>query len=297
LTVLEAALYPHRWIPVLERLPIIRRLLAVVPLCALAACAHDSASQADMAALKAELRAMREQQARMGERLERIERSSAVIRARPAQAPAASSPQAPAKAPASQAAPSSSTSHVDVPDLTVVKLKPKGEPAPALPTKVAVVEPDSEQVELFVSSSPEPSEPASEQGRAPSPVNTAVLDAEFEQAVAALRTGNVEPGVAKLQSFAEQNPRHPRADNALYFAGLGMVGLNDHGGAALVFERLIETYPAGDAVLDGMLRLAECRLKLNQREDARALYTRVITQFPGTAAATQAEQRLASLPH
>jgi TolA-binding protein len=48
-------------------------------------------------------------------------------------------------------------------------------------------------------------------------------------------------------------------------------------------------------VLDGMLRLAECRLKLNQREDARALYTRVITQFPGTAAATQAEQRLASL--
>ncbi len=35
--------------------------------------------------------------------------------------------------------------------------------------------------------------------------------------------------------------------------------------------------------------------KLNQRDDARALYTRVITQFPGTAAATQAEQRLASL--
>ncbi|HYI00464.1 tetratricopeptide repeat protein [Hyalangium sp.] len=277
----------------LERLPIFRRLLAVVPLCALAACAHDSASQADMAALRAELRAMREQQARLGERLERIERSSAVIRARPSQAPAASSPQAPAKTPASQAAPSSSASHVEVPDLTVVKLKPKAEPAPSLPTKVAVVEPEAEQVELFVSSSPEPSEPVS----APSPVNTAVLDAEFEQAVAALRTGNVEPGVVKLQSFAEQNPRHPRADNALYFAGLGMVGLNDHAGAALVFERLIETYPAGDAVLDGMLRLAECRLKLNQREDARALYTRVITQFPGTAAATQAEQRLASLPH
>lgn len=236
---------------------------------------------------------MREQQARLGERLERIERSSAVIRARPSQAPAASSPQAPAKTPASQAAPSSSASHVEVPDLTVVKLKPKAEPAPSLPTKVAVVEPEAEQVELFVSSSPEPSEPVS----APSPVNTAVLDAEFEQAVAALRTGNVEPGVVKLQSFAEQNPRHPRADNALYFAGLGMVGLNDHAGAALVFERLIETYPAGDAVLDGMLRLAECRLKLNQREDARALYTRVITQFPGTAAATQAEQRLASLPH
>ena len=72
---------------------------------------------------------------------------------------------------------------------------------------------------------------------------------------------------------------------------------NEFDRAAQVFERLISTYPAGDAVLDGMLRLAECRLKLNQRDDARALYTRVITQFPGTAAATQAEQRLASLSH
>jgi TolA-binding protein len=278
---------------VLERLLIIRRLLAVVPLCALAACAHDTASQADMAALKAELRAMRDQQARMGERLERLERSTAVLKARPSQAPAATASPAPAKAAAPQAQPP--RSGVEVPELTVVKLKPKSEPAPPLPTRVAVVEPDEGEVEMFVSSSPAPSAPAS--APALTPANTAALDAEFEQAVAALRTGNVAPGVAKLQSFAEQNPRHPRADNALYFAGLGMIGMNDHGGAALVFERLIETYPAGDAVLDGMLRLAECRLKLNQRDDARALYTRVITQFPGTAAATQAEQRLASLSH
>jgi TolA-binding protein len=229
----------------------------------------------------------------MGERLERLERSTAMLKARPAPAPTATASRAPAKPAASQAQPT--TSDMDVPDLTVVKLKPKSEPAPALPTKVPVVEPDEGEVELFVSSSPESSEPVS--APAPTPANTAALDAEFEQAVAALRTGNVEPGVAKLQSFAEQNPRHPRADNALYFAGLGLIGLSDHEGAALVFERLIESYPAGDAVLDGMLRLAECRLKLNQRDDARALYTRVITQFPGTAAATQAEQRLASLSH
>lgn len=256
-----------------------------------------------MAALKAELRAMRDQQTRLNDRLERLERSNAVLRARSSsQAPAATpspspSPQAPAKASSTAPAPQPS-SNAAVPDLTVVKLKPKAEPAPSLPTKVAVVEPDAEDVELFVSSSPESSEPAAPTSApAPNPAVTAALDAEFEQAVAALRTGNVEPGVAKLQSFAELNPRHPRADNALYFAGLGMIGMNDHEGAAQVFVRLIETYPAGDAVLDGMLRLAECRLKLNQREEARALYTRVITQFPGTAAATQAEQRLASLSH
>jgi TolA-binding protein len=271
---------------VLERLSILRRLLAVAPLCALVACATDSATQADMAALRAELRSMREQQARMSERLERLERSTSVLKARPSAAPAESA--APAPKAASQPAPARP---LEVPELTVVRLKPKSEPAPSLPTRVAVVEPDAEDVEMFVSASPEPAGAPS----APPPVNSAALEAEFEQAVAALRTGSTALGVARLQAFAEQHPRHPRADNALYFSGLGMIGMNDHAGAARLFERLIETYPAGDAVLDGMLRLAECRLKLNQREDARALYTRVITQFPGTAAATQAEQRLASL--
>lgn len=123
-----------------------------------------------------------------------------------------------------------------------------------------------------------------------------MLDAEFDKAVNMLRTGNVEGGVEKLRRFADENPRHPRADNALYFSGLGQIGLNEFKGAAKTFERLIDKYPAGDAMLDGMLRLAECRMRLNQSADAKVLYTRVVTQFPGTAAATQAEQRLAALP-
>jgi tol-pal system protein YbgF len=153
-------------------------------------------------------------------------------------------------------------------------------------------------MEMFISPAAEDdSSSAADAAEPKEQVDSTVLDAQFEQAVAALRTGNVEGGVSRLLLFAQDNPRHPRADNALYFAGLGQMGLKDHAVAAKTFQRLIDNYPAGDAVLDGMLRLAECQLKLDQKEDARALYTRVITQFPGTAAATQAEQRLASLSH
>ena len=271
---------------------IIRRLFAIAPLCALTACATTgSAQSSELAELKAEVRAMRETQARLEKRLERVELHASVRQSR------ASAAAREGSAPAAPAAPASSGSGYSTPELAVVKLKPRNEPAPPLPTRVAVVEPAPDDMEMFISSAPEGDSGPAAASEPREELDAAVLDAEFEQAVAALRTGNVEGGVTRLQAFAEEHPRHPRADNALYFSGLGQMGLKEHASAAKSFERLIASYPAGDAVLDGMLRLAECRLRLNQKDDARALYTRILTQFPGTAAATQAEQRLASLSH
>jgi tol-pal system protein YbgF len=275
---------------------VIFRLLAAAPLCVLSACASNAASQADVGALRAEVQALRETQARLTERLQRLEAHDAVDKARASGVP-------------SRATPADASGSGDglgsTPDLAVVKLKPRNEPAPKLPTAVAVVEPDSEQMEMFISAVPDGSAAAS--GAEAATVVASrddeadekdpdVLDAEYDKSVSLLRTGNVEGGVERLRRFAEENPRHPRADNALYFSGLGLIGLSEFKDAARTFERLIKTYPAGDAMLDSMLRLAECRMRLNQAADAKALYTRVVTQFPGTAAATQAEQRLAALP-
>ncbi|WP_338873973.1 tetratricopeptide repeat protein [Myxococcus stipitatus] len=273
------------------------RLLAVAPLCALCACATNAASKEEVGALRAELRTLRESQSRLLERLERMEAHAAVERARDS---STSKPAAMVKVTApEQGEPLSAT-----PELSVVKLKPRYEPAPKLPTQVAVLEPESDQMEMYISAVPDAAPPASggatmvasrEEADPADQADPDVLDADYEKSVSMLRTGNVEGGVERLRRFSEENPRHPRADNALYFSGLGQMGLNEFKAAAKTFERLIATYPAGDAVLDGMLRLAECRMRLNQAADARALYTRVVTQFPGTAAATQAEQRLAAL--
>ncbi|MBJ6764283.1 tetratricopeptide repeat protein [Myxococcaceae bacterium JPH2] len=266
------------------------RLLAAVALSAPCACATTSASSAELVALQAEVRTLRDTQSRLQERLQRLEDRDAVSRAPRAAA-------APAPVSSTPAAAEGSSLNLPPSELAVVRLKPRNDPAPRIPTAVAVVEPDSDQMEMFISPVEESSAasvtPVHESGLPER--DPAVLDAEYEHSVSLLRTGNVEGGVERLARFAAENPRHPRADNALYFSGLGQVGLKDYAAAAKTFERLIETYPAGDAMLDGMLRLAECRVRLNQAAQARALYTRVVTQFPGTAAATQAEQRLAAL--
>lgn len=277
---------------------VIFRLLAAAPLCALGACATTASSEAEVSALRSELRTLRASQERLVDRVARLEAHDAVSRAK------ASGERAPARPIPVKVEASAEESLGATPELAVVKLKPRHEPAPKLPVAVAVMEPDDEQMEMFISPAPDdgPAVSASAATMVASNEDAGeqqdpdVLEAEFDKAVNMLRTGNVEGGVEKLRRFADENPRHTRADNALYFSGLGQIGLNEFKGAAKTFERLIEKYPAGDAMLDGMLRLAECRMRLNQAADAKVLYTRVVTQFPGTAAATQAEQRLAALP-
>ncbi|GMT95956.1 hypothetical protein KH5H1_00750 [Corallococcus caeni] len=287
--------------------PFLFRLFAAVALSAPTACATTAASQTEVGRLEAEVRTLRAAQASLVERLERLENRDAVSRARSVSpAPTASPATAASAKPEAASSQGGEALGMAPSELTVVRLKPKKEPAPRINTAVAVTEPDPDQMEMFIS----PVEGSSGTGSSGSVVSTGslapsrmevpekdpdILDAEYERAVAMLRTGNVEGGVETLTRFAAENPRHPRADNALYFSGLGQMGLKDAAGAAKTFERLIKNYPAGDAVQDGMLRLAECRVRLNQAVDARALYTRVVTQFPGTAAATQAEQRLAAL--
>lgn len=177
----------------------------------------------------------------------------------------------------------------EIPTLTVVKLKPRGEPAPAIDARIRVVEPDLKTLSQLLSAADQDS---------PKPrrvVTDPSLNAEFDEGIAALKTGNVSGGVAKLERFARDNPRHPKADDALYFSGIGLMGMADYANAARTFERLISAYPAGNVLMDAMLRLAECRVRLHRETDARTLYSQVVSRYPGTAAANQAEQRLASL--
>lgn len=170
-----------------------------------------------------------------------------------------------------------------LPPLTVVRLKPHREAAPRLSTSVEIAEPPETLVQEFKD------EPA-----APDDGDVAMADAQFERGLEMLRTGNSEAGVAQMQQFVTDWPRHPRADNALYFAGLAFLAQRDFPRATELFERVIAQYPAGDAVLDSMLKLADCRVRLNRPREARATWEKIVSSFPGTAAATQAQARLVS---
>ncbi len=244
--------------------------LVLVSACALG-CATPAVVSAppEVHGLRQELRALRERSAELETRLARLEDRAAT-----------------------QKLSTENSAANEVPSLTVVKLKPRRESAPPMDVRVPVSEPPVEILEELAAAAPP--DRGSTVGDLPAE-DPAILEVKYQDAVAALRVGNVDGGVVTLEQFAKLHPKHPRADNALYFAGVGRIGLQDYAGAAKVLEDLLSAYPAGDAVQDGMLKLAECRVRLKRNTDARTLYARIVASYPGTAAASQAEQQLSTL--
>jgi TolA-binding protein len=232
-------------------------------------------SHAELNELVSSVRALRAENARLEARLDKVEQQAASASTRRTMA-------APATA-TSQPAPGASSSLDGVPALTVVKLKPRARAAPAITTRVAVVEPEASVVEELKGGG---------QGDAD---DQAIAEATWARGVEAMNTGNGDAGAKLLLQFVTDWPRHPRADNALLTVGVAQMADQDFAGAASQFERVIASYPAGDAVVDSLLKLGDCRLRLEQPRLARAAWEKVVEDFPGTPAATQAEAKLASL--
>jgi TolA-binding protein len=249
-------------------------VLALVALCG-AGCASDPGARADVRTLQQSVKQLQDENLKLLTRVQALETERAVAHA---------TPQAVSANPARP----TTASGGEVPTLAVVKLKPRADHAPPVDVRTPVHEPDPELIAALARTS----EPAG----VDAPPDAIQLDGEFQQASEALRTGNLSGGVERMRRFADAHPRDPRADDALYLAALGELGQDEPARAAKLLDLVLQRYPAGDVVQQALLKLAECRMRLKQTGEARALLARVMTSFPGTPAASEAEARLSRIP-
>lgn len=242
-------------------------------------CVHDTVTRPELNELMASVRALRAENARLDGRVEKLEQQLVAGSTRRVTNAAAMT--------TTSSAPAPSTAHPldraePMPALTVVKLKPQHAAAPKLNTRVEVAEPPEGLVDEL-------------KGDKPDETDQAFAQAQFEKGVDAIKTGNTEGGTAQLLQFVSDWPRHPRADNALVYVGMALMAQQDWAGAAQTFERVTVSYPAGDSVLEALLKLAECRVRLKQPAQAKNTLERIISNYPGTPAASQAQATLATL--
>jgi hypothetical protein len=226
----------------------------------------------DQETLRAEVRALREQNEVLVRKIEALSGRVDVLWARsprPPGVPAAPAPEA-EKAP------------VIPPDLAVVRVEPRAPAArsarpPPVPTSVAIGDPDPDRLEAL----------AHRGGR------DLAAEADGELRRARGRTG--EARAVALEDFARRYPRHPSADNALVEASAAAAELGRAETACDLARRAAEDYPAGDALSDALERLAWCESRRGARDAERRLLERLVTEFPRTPAAERAGTRLATI--
>jgi tol-pal system protein YbgF len=266
--------------------PVIRSFFPIITSIGLCACATDQVSRTEHSELLASVRALRAENARLENRLETLEQAQKSAAPRMSPEPLAGNSTSSGRTTAGSAPVVPAAENV--PALTVVKLKPRRDSAPPVATEVEVIEPPEGLVTGL--DAPAPTSVEAQSGDDP-----VLLEAMYQQGLDALKTGNNESGIAQLQQFAKDWPRHPRADNALYFAAVGLIAARDFKAAEVLLDQTVKTYPAGDAVVDALLKLADCRAHLNRNRDARATWERVVNSYPGTQAATFAQARLSAV--
>jgi TolA-binding protein len=261
-------------------MPTLRPLIcaAALPLCvpALSGCATDSAAREE--ALRRDLLLLAQREAALEQKIEEMDARLLVL-SRKSGSPPRSDASTPAVAPAVGKTPAS---------MPVVKLSPShpGVKAPPIPTEVSLKEPTADEVDALESATAAVAKPLPDE---------LVDTTQFDDGVHAVSTGELERGIALLEGFVQANPRHAKADNALLVIGVARLQSGDPAAALPYLTRVLQDYPAGDAVAEALLRLGECQVKLKNVPAARAALNRLVAEFPGTPNAKVAESRLAEL--
>src|SRR5712671_1854194 len=158
------------------------------------------------------------------------------------------------------------------------------ERAPLIPSSISIKEPDQETLERL-------------EAAAVDPGIREELDADhsFAQAVGKLNRGELQTAESELLAFAGEHPRHTAADNALYLAGLIREHNGDCAGAVALFDRVPLTYPAGDAVLSSLVEKGRCLTRLQRKDEARALFAKIVHEHPEGVEGGAARQLLMNL--
>jgi tol-pal system protein YbgF len=125
------------------------------------------------------------------------------------------------------------------------------------------------------------------------PINVPVEDpgaAAYRAALAHLSARRFDQALSAFDAFVRQYPRHPYADNALYWRGEIHYARRDYRSALASFSAMLERYPNGNKLPEALLRVGLCYERMGERDRARRVFERLRTLYPHSVAARMASR-------
>ena len=126
------------------------------------------------------------------------------------------------------------------------------------------------------------------------PVQTVSADdqTKYDQGLKQLRAGQYQSAIKTFDQVIKASPPSPNRPNALYWTGEAYVVLGDLKSALNAFEQVVQDSPSHQKAADAQLKIGYIYYDQKNYARARETLNKVKSQFPGTQAATLAEQRL-----
>jgi len=120
----------------------------------------------------------------------------------------------------------------------------------------------------------------------------AAAQAAYDVAFKALRAGDYVQASRQFRSFIQQYPNHALTPNAYYWLGESYYVTMNYPVALESFQRLLSQFPQSDKAPDALLKVGYSQLELKQNAAAKATLSSVTTKYPGSKAASLAQERL-----
>ncbi|QDT38755.1 tol-pal system protein YbgF [Stratiformator vulcanicus] len=103
---------------------------------------------------------------------------------------------------------------------------------------------------------------------------------DYGFAVALYRKSRWDQAAQRFQAFLQQNPRHPRAENAQLYYGLTLINLNQQRQARDVLRDFVRRYPESKNLADAKYRIGEASYYLGDYKAAEEQLSEFLTAYP-----------------
>jgi tol-pal system protein YbgF len=118
--------------------------------------------------------------------------------------------------------------------------------------------------------------------------------AVYGEAFAAMKAGRYEEASKGFQTYLAKYPRGPRADSATYWLGEAQYVQQQYEAALKSFQA-VSAFTESRRLPDAMYKVALCQYELKAFRNSRATLQKVISTYPDTDAAKQAQLQIDKL--
>jgi tol-pal system protein YbgF len=120
----------------------------------------------------------------------------------------------------------------------------------------------------------------------------ATVQAAYDVAFKTLRGGDYVQASRQFRSFIKQYPNDTLTSNAWYWLGESYYVTMNYPVALESFQHLLSQFPQSEKAPDAMLKVGYCQLELKQMRAAKTTLSAVAAKYPGSKAASLAQERL-----